>query len=81
MADTVATVRLEPGTFVHTLDAGADFEIPMAKPSGGNKRHIIIREVKSVVGGVVRFTDGSKSAKLHGRTSWVLATEEEVMLS
>lgn len=76
----VATCHLAPGTFVHTRDDGVDFDIPLAKPTTGTFRSTI-REVKSVVSGVVRFTDGTKTKKLHGRTVWRVATEEEVLLS
>ena len=80
MSSTEATCRLEPGTFVHTVDDGTDFDIPLARPTTGRVRSTI-REVRSVVGGVVRFTDGTKSKKLHGRTVWQVATEAEVLLS
>jgi len=76
----VSTTNLEPGDWVHTESAGDDFEIPMVKPHHRVKGSTI-REVKSVVGGVVRFSDGTKTAKLHGRTAWRPATEEEVILS
>lgn len=76
----VGTAHLTPGTFVHTKDDGTDFDIPLAKPTTGTVRSTI-REVKSVVGGVVRFTDGTKTKKLHGRTAWRVATDEEVLLS
>lgn len=79
---TVATGHLEPGTFVHTVEAGGktDFGMPLVKPTTGRVRSTV-REVRSSVSGVVRFTDGTKSSKLHGRTVWLLATEEEAMLS
>ena len=80
MSSTEATCRLAPGTMVHTVNDGMDFDIPLAKPTSGRVRSTV-REVKSVVGGVVRFTDGTKTKKLHGRTSWLVATEEEAMLS
>lgn len=80
MAAMEGTSHLQPGTFVHTVDDGIDFDIPLAKPTRGTVRSTI-REVKSVVGGVVRFTDGTKTKKLNGRTAWLLATEEEAMLS
>ena len=76
----VATAHLAPGTMVHTVDDGVDFDIPLAKPTRGTARSTI-REVRSVVGGVVRFTDGVKTKKLNGRTGWLVATEEEAMLS
>lgn len=76
----ISTTNLQPGDWVHTDDAGDDFGLELCTPHHKAKGSTI-REVKSVVGGVVRFTDGAKTVKLHGRTAWRPATEDEVLLS
>jgi len=68
-----ATAHLEPGDHVVTSDViGVDFDIPLVEPTTRALRKRTVRTVKSVVGGVVRFTDGTKTRRLHGRTVWVL---------
>ncbi len=55
---------------------GEDFGLPLVEPTTRTVRAREVRTVRSVVGGVVRFTDGTKSRKLHGRTSWVLEYQD-----
>ena len=71
--DTRSTSSLEPGDYVVTSDViGEDFGLPLVEPTTRALRHRQVRTVRSVVGGVVRFTDGTKTRRLHGRTAWVL---------
>jgi len=74
MADIhVSTKHLQADDRVVTSTVvGEDFGIPLVEPTTRAVRAIEVRTVRSVVGGVVRFTDGAKSRKLHGRTCWVL---------
>ena len=68
-----STTELEPGDYVVTSEViGVDFGIPLVEPTTRRLRHRTVRTVKSVVGGVVRFNDGTKTRRLHGRTSWLL---------
>lgn len=68
------TSQLEAGDYVVTSGVvGEDFQIPLVEPTTRALRNRTIRTVKSVVGGVVRFTDGTKTRRLHGRTVWVLS--------
>lgn len=69
---TIGTAQLNPGDVVYTRPDGVDFDIPLVKPTRGTLRGEP-RTVRSVVGGVVRFTDGAKSRKLHGRSAWLSA--------
>lgn len=74
----VQTSNLQSGLRVVTsTPIGDDFEIPLVEPTTRQVRKREVREVKSVVGGVVRFTDGAKSRRLHGRTTWQIAREPE----
>ena len=78
---TVSTMALVPGDVVltrrHTV--GDDFGIPLVVPSHGRPENrggrAVPRTVRSRVRGaggqVVRFTDGTKTPPIHGRTSWV----------
>jgi hypothetical protein len=66
------TSQLIPGTRVYTRDDGIDFDIPLVRPTRG-RIFGTPREVRSVVGGVVRFTDGTKSRRLNGHTGWLEA--------
>lgn len=69
----ISTKGLVPGDTVYTTKpCGEDFGIPLVRPTRGTVRGVV-RTVKSVVGGVVRFTDGTKSPILHGRTAWLEA--------
>lgn len=70
---TTPTTQLQPGHRVYTKDLGeTDFDIPLVARTRGTVRGIV-REVRSVHGHVVRFTDGTKTRRLHGRTVWVVA--------
>lgn len=67
------TSELQPGDYVITSEVYAeDFGLPLVMPPPSRKGPRVVRTVKSVVGGVVRFTDGTKTRRLHGRTVWVL---------
>lgn len=71
---TRSTAHLEPGDRVVTSDiVGTDFDLPVVEPTSRRFHHREVREVRSVVGGVVRFTDGTKTRRLHGRTGWEVA--------
>ena len=70
-----STVNLEPGMTVVTSEiVGHDFDIPLVEPTTRQTRNRTTRVVKSVVRGqggqVVRFTDGTKSRPVNGRTTW-----------
>lgn len=70
----VSTVNLRPDDRVVTSDViGEDFGLALVEPTTRGVRHREIRTVRSVVGGVVRFNDGTKTRRLHGRTAWVRA--------
>lgn len=72
----VSTTNLQPDDRIVTSEVvGTDFNIPLVEPTTRRLRGRVVRTVKSVVGGVVRFTDGTKSRKLHGRTCWVMEWE------
>jgi hypothetical protein len=72
----VSTRQLQPDDRVVTSEVvGTDFGLPVVEPTTRAVRRRTVRTVRSVVGGVVRFTDGTKTHKLHGRTSWVLERE------
>lgn len=73
-----STVELQYGDEVVTSEPdGDDFGLPLVSPTTRQRRNRTVRIVKSVVrqngGQVVRFTDGSKTRPMHGRTSWLLA--------
>lgn len=73
-----ATVNLAEGMVVVTSEVdGHDFDIPLVSPTTRQIRNRIERTVRSVVHGsggrVVRFTDGTKTRPLHGRTTWLVA--------
>lgn len=74
---TEGTLVLKPGEHVYTTKVdGDDFGIDLVSPTRGTV-HQVVREVRSVVaangGRVVRFTDGTKSRPVHGRTAWLVA--------
>lgn len=76
---TVAAARAAPGTVVLTTDVtGTDFGLPLVDPTRG--RGGFTRTVRSHLresgGTVVRFTDGSKTRPLNGRTVFTLAEDE-----
>ncbi len=72
-----ATVNLAEGMVVVTSEVdGSDFDIPLVSPTTRQVRNRIERTVRSVVRGsggqVVRFTDGTKTRPLNGRTTWLV---------
>ncbi len=72
-----STVHLEAGMTVVTSEVdGADFDIPLVSPTTRMTRNRTTRTVRSVVRGsggqVVRFTDGTKTRPLNGRTTWLV---------
>lgn len=73
-----ATVNLAEGMTVVTSEIdGEDFGIPLVSPTTRLVRDRTERTVRSVVRGsggqVVRFTDGTKTRPIHGRTTWLVA--------
>lgn len=75
--NTVNTAHLPTGALVYTTDIkGDDFGLPLVEPNL-NFRHRFVREVRNAVktqgGHVVWFTDGTKTAPLHGKAVWVIA--------
>lgn len=73
----IPTARLEPGTVVLTTEPdGDDFGIPLVgvgKPAARTTPPTrVVRATCRCQGGtVVWFTDGTKTAPLHGRTAWI----------
>lgn len=72
----VQTSHLQADDRIVTSEVvGEDFGLPLVEPTTRQVRKREVRTVRSVVGGVVRFTDGTKSRRLHGRTCWVMERE------
>lgn len=73
---TVSTANLVPGQRVVTSEVdGEDFGIPLVEPTTRAVRNRVVRVVRGAHNRTVWFEDGTKTRKLHGRTSWVLADE------
>lgn len=79
-----STVELKPGAVVATTwPDGEDFGLPLVSPTRAverpGRKGVAWREVRSTLhqagGTVVRFTDGTKTRPLHGRTAWVVSEE------
>lgn len=74
---TIGTTRLKEGQAVYTTKIdGEDFGLPLVSPTRGTIRGVV-RTVRSVHNHTVRFTDGTKSRRIHGRTVWLAAPAEE----
>jgi len=66
--------QLEAGVEVITSEVdGDDFGLPLVSPTTREVRNRVVRQVRGKNNGRVWFTDGTKTRKMHGRTSFVLA--------
>ena len=82
----VQTSHLRPGQRVWTTagTVGTDFGLPLVATVHSPRARCgaTTREVRSVLresgGTVVRFTDGSKTRPIHGRTTWLEAPERNL---
>lgn len=77
MPEKVSLAHLEPGQRVVTSEVlnRTDFGLPLVEPTTREVRNRVVREVRGKNNGRVWFTDGTKTDRLHGRTSFVLADE------
>ena len=73
----VSYTHLEAGQQVVTSEIdGDDFGLPLVSPTTREVRNRVVREVRGKNNGRVWFTDGTKTRKMHGRTSFVVAEAE-----